>query len=160
MGLSGLDKISGAAKSEAGAALEKWANDRTFQLAQQQMQAQVKDHAITPPQSKGGTSGTLAKLTGTLLGRLQVKTVDDMHARIIDQYFDLYGYQTNSFKVPNIHSRPAWNFVKTAGFDAKLLIPQKYKVAISDCFNAGITFWKNGDQIGNYSQSNSASTPS
>lgn len=160
MGLTGLDKITGAAKTEAGAALEKWANDRTFQLAQQQMQAQVKDHAITPPQSKGGTSGTLSKLSGTLRGYVQVKTVDDMHARIIDQYFDLYGYQTNSFKVPNIHSRPAWNFVKTAGFDAKLFIPQKYKVAISDCFNAGITFWKNGDQIGNYSQSNTAATPS
>jgi hypothetical protein len=159
-GIGGWDQITGAASSMASAALEKWANDKTFQLAQQQMQAQVKDHSITPPQSKGGTSGTLGKLTGTLLGRLQVKTVDDMHARIIDQFFDLYGYQTNSFKVPNIHSRPAWNFVKTAGFDVKLPIPQKYKIALSDCFNAGITFWKRGDQIGDYSQNNAASTPS
>lgn len=159
-GIGGWGQISGAASSMTSAALEQWANDKTFNLSYQQMKAQIKDHAVTPPQSKGGASGTLKRITGTIRGRIEVKTVDDMHARIIDEYFDHYGYATNSFKTPNIHSRPAWNFVKTAGFDAKLNIPQKYKVAISDCFNAGITFWKNGDQIGNYSQSNTASTPS
>lgn len=160
VGLGGWDKIFGSAESMADAALSQWANDKTYELARMNLEAQVKDHAITPPQSRGGCSGNLSRLTGLILGKLQVKTVDDMHARIIDEYFDHYGYAVNTFKTPNIHSRPAWNFVKTAGFDAKLSISQKYKVALSDCFNAGITFWKNGDNIGNYSLNNSASTPS
>lgn len=159
-GIIGLGEISSAFDKMEDAVVSKWGNDMTFELARRNLEAQVKDHAITPPQSRGGCSGNLSKITGMILGKLQVKTVDDMHARIIDEYFDHYGYAVNTFKTPNIHSRPAWNFVKTAGFDAKLSIPQKYKVALSDCFNAGITFWKNGDNIGNYSLNNLASTPS
>jgi hypothetical protein len=159
-GIVGSDKIANAFVNEGDLWRQTWVNDKTYELAKQSIEAQVKDHSITPPSSKGTSSGMLAWISGTINPKIQIKTVDDMHARIIDEYFDRYGYATNSFKVPNIHSRPAWNFVKTAGFDAKINIPQKYKVAISDCFNAGVTFWKNGDQIGNYAQNNAASTPS
>lgn len=155
-GIGGWDQILGAADSMADAALSQWANDKTYDLARMNLEAQVKDHAITPPQSKGGCSGNLSKLTGLIRGKLQIKTVDDMHARIIDEYFDHYGYATNTFKVPNINSRPAWNFVKTAGFDVKLGIPQRYKVAISDVFNSGVTFWKDPAKIGDYTQNNAA----
>jgi hypothetical protein len=159
-GLVGGQQVASGMSSAADTVLGEWANDETYRLAKAQMRAQVKDHAVTPPQSRGGAVGMLEWVAQTVVPVMQIKTVDDMHARIIDQYFDRYGYATNSFKVPNIHSRPAWNFVKTAGFDAKLSIAQRYKVAISDCFNSGITFWKNGDQIGNYNLSNAAATHS
>lgn len=149
-----VDRVTPAATEYFNEALQSWANDKTYALAKQEMNATVKDRSIKPPTANGTAEGTMMYLSGSVFAKYEVKTVDLLHAKIIDDYFDHYGYQTNSFKEPNISSRPNWNFVKCNGFDAKLLIPQKYKIAISDVFNAGVTFWKNGDNIGNYSLNN------
>lgn len=39
--------------------------------------------------------------------------ITDEFAHIIDDFFSMYGYATNRVKVPNTHSRPHWNYVKT-----------------------------------------------
>lgn len=153
----GMNGLSGSFMTLGKAGIEQWANDRTYDLALEGMQAGIKDHYITPPQAQGASQGMLSLRNLSCYPRMMIKSVDDMHLRIIDQFFDHYGYAVNTFKVPNISSRPAWNFVKTAGFDAKLNIAQRYKIAISDIFNNGVTFWKDPARIGDYSQNNSAS---
>lgn len=75
-------------------------------------------------------------------------------ARIIDEFFDKYGYQTNRLKVPNISGRKQWNYVKTKDCEIVGNIPASIKSSIISIFNSGITFWKNGDNIGNYSLDN------
>ena len=80
--------------------------------------------------------------------------VNATDAQIIDEFFDKYGYQTNRLKVPNISGRKQWNYVKTHDCEIVGNIPASIKASIIDIFNSGITFWKHGDNIGNYSLDN------
>ena len=75
-------------------------------------------------------------------------------AKILDDYFDRFGYSTLRLKVPNISSRPHWNYTKTAGCTIKGSMPADDERKICDIFDNGITFWKNGDEVGNYSLNN------
>ena len=82
------------------------------------------------------------------------KHISEEYAKIIDGYFDMYGYATNKVKVPNLTGRPYWNYVQTK--DAKILgnIPFDDLKKIKDIFNRGVTFW-HGDWVGNYELDNS-----
>lgn len=82
----------------------------------------------------------------------------EQYARVIDDYFDLYGYATKRVKTPNISSRPHWNYTKTIGCNVVSVNCNNNDVtAIKNIFDNGITFWKNADEIGNYSLDNSPS---
>lgn len=77
--------------------------------------------------------------------------IDLRFARIIDNFFDLYGYQTNEIKVPNRNSRPYFNYVKTA--NCKLnneMMPADAVKEIEEIYNNGVTFWKDITTVGNY----------
>ncbi len=80
--------------------------------------------------------------------------INQQDARIIDEFFDKYGYATNRLKVPNISGRKQWNYVKTKECEIVGNIPASIKASIISIFNSGITFWKNGDNIGNYNLDN------
>lgn len=76
--------------------------------------------------------------------------LDAPFARIVDEYFNCYGYATNVVKVPNINARPHWSYVKTANCTITGSIPCDDAKQICEIYNNGITFWKNGDEVGNY----------
>lgn len=76
-------------------------------------------------------------------------------AKIIDNFFTMYGYQTNKVKTPNISSRPHWNYIKTVDVNINGSLPCDDLNKICSIFDSGITFWKNGNEIGNYSLDNS-----
>ncbi len=80
--------------------------------------------------------------------------INQQDARIIDEFFDKYGYAINKLKVPNISARRHWNYVKTKECEIFGNIPASIKASIISIFNSGITFWRNGDEIGNYSLDN------
>lgn len=75
-------------------------------------------------------------------------------ARRIDDFFSMYGYATKRTKVPNISSRPQWNYVKTGGCSISGNVPSTIRTSICELFDKGIRFWNNGDNIGNYSLAN------
>ena len=64
------------------------------------------------------------------------------YAKTIDAFFTMYGYQTNKLKVPNISSRPAFNYVQTNDCNIKGSIPANDMRAMKAMFNNGVTFWK------------------
>lgn len=72
------------------------------------------------------------------------------NAKAIDDYFDMYGYACGRVKDPNISSRPHWNYVKTIGANIIGTAPTDDAAKISSIFDSGITFWKNGDEVGDY----------
>ena len=76
------------------------------------------------------------------------------YAKIIDDFFSMYGYKVNEVKIPNITGRQNWNYVKT--IDCNLLgdIPQEDMQKLKDIFNSGVTFWHNPNTFLDYSQSN------
>lgn len=71
-------------------------------------------------------------------------------ARIVDEYFSLYGYATNRVKVPARNNRPCWNYVKTKGCTAHGYLPASDIRAICAIYDRGITFWKKDATIGSY----------
>jgi len=73
----------------------------------------------------------------------------------IDDFFSCFGYAENKVKQPNLTGRQYWNFVQTEGAIIDGNMPASSKEAIGRIFDGGITFWHNGDNIGNYAQSTS-----
>lgn len=76
-------------------------------------------------------------------------------AIVIDNFFSMYGYATNKVKQPNISSRPHWNYVKTLGCVVVGRAPSDDIKKMCSIYDNGITFWKNANEVGNYSLDNS-----
>lgn len=71
----------------------------------------------------------------------------------LDDFLSCYGYAVNKVKSPNLTGRQYWNFVQTEKAVIAGDMPSSSKEAIGRIFDSGITFWHNGDQVGNYRQS-------
>ena len=81
-------------------------------------------------------------------------TIKAEYAKIIDDFFSMFGYKVNAVKVPNITGRTNWNYVKTIDCNIHAYIPQEDLIEIKNMFNAGVTFWHNPNTFLDYSQSN------
>lgn len=121
-----------------------------------QVEAKLKDVSNIPP-NVGGLSG--AGSVTNALSRFDYSTyymcVKPEYAEIVDKFFDMFGYNTCTVKVPNTHSRPHWNYVKTIGCEIQGFLPQEAANIIKAVYDKGVTFWKNGDEVGNYTLDNS-----
>lgn len=117
--------------------------------------ASVTDHAVIPDSARGNAGGGSALAAFNVLDfYFYSKSITAQFAQRIDQFFDMFGYQTNLVKIPNITGRASWNFVQTV--DAKITgsIPVPMMSTIKANFNRGITFW-HGDWVGDYTRDNS-----
>ena len=86
--------------------------------------------------------------------RICIMQITAEYAEIIDNFFERFGYAVKKNKVPNMDSRPHWNYVKTTDAYITGNCPQEYLSKIISIFNHGITFWKNPSEVGNYSLNN------
>ena len=120
--------------------------------------AQKADMEIQPPQARGSFSSNVNMTAGLHTFSFYRKSIDAEHARIIDDYFTMYGYKVNRVKTPAIHARENFTYVKTVGCKIQSDMCIEDVVKIENIFDHGITFWTNGDRIGDYSQSNNPIT--
>ena len=67
----------------------------------------------------------------------------------IDQYFDLYGYQVNTCKMPNLKTRAKWNYVQLQKPCITGSVPVQGMDAIKAAFARGVRLW-HVDEIGQY----------
>lgn len=110
---------------------------------------------IAPPQSNGNSSGSQALASFRLMDFVFIhKHIRSEFARIIDDYFNVYGYATHRCKVPNRNVRPHWTFTKTKSCCIKGSVPAEDMRNICQIYDRGITFWKNGSEVGDYSLDN------
>lgn len=77
-------------------------------------------------------------------------------ARSIDEFFDAFGYACRRIKVPDIHARQSWSYVKTAGCILKGSAPADAKADIIRMFDSGIRVWTSPLIIGDFTQPNTA----
>ena len=82
-------------------------------------------------------------------------SVNRQYAKIIDDYFTMYGYAEKCISRLHTHARPHWSYVKTVGCTARGSIPSDDMKRIISIYDKGITFWKNANEVGNYSLDNS-----
>lgn len=77
------------------------------------------------------------------------------YAKTIDDFFTMYGYATNLVKVPNVSSRPYFNYVQTVDVNIVGGIPSQDMELLKSVYNNGVTLWKPSATIGDYSVNNS-----
>lgn len=117
--------------------------------------AQIHQMSFTPNQSRGNINSgdvttAMNKTTFTFYGM----SIREEYAKIIDGFFDMFGYKVNMVKTPLSNHRPEYWYTKTIDVSIDGEIPGEDMQKIKDCYNRGITFWKNPDHIGDYSVSN------
>lgn len=108
------------------------------------------EHAMQPPQMKGSLNGYALFATSRKDFAIYYACIKREYAQIIDRYWDMYGYPTNTLKIPNISNRPKWNYIKVGTANITGSIPSPDLTLIKKIFMTGITFWKDGNNVGNY----------
>ena len=117
---------------------------------------QIREHKMTSPQAEGNVNtGDISYSTGNTTITAYQMTIKQEYAKIIDDYFSMFGYKVNTVKVPNITGRRNWNYIKTIDCNVDGDIPQTDLNIIKTMFNNGVTLWHNPNNIYNYSLDNS-----
>ncbi len=71
----------------------------------------------------------------------------------LDTFFDMFGYQVNKVKAPNLNTRAAWNYVKLNHPCIYGSVPVEGMAVIKGAFARGIRLW-HVDAVGDYSIEN------
>lgn len=115
----------------------------------------IYEHSLIPPQANGNSNaGDVLFSSLDLEFKWCKKHIKEEYARIIDNYFTMYGYATKLLKLPNLNNRSNWNYVKTINANIEGAIPQNDIEEIKEIFNKGITLWHTTTHFLDYSQSN------
>lgn len=116
--------------------------------------ATVSDKSTLPPQARGG-GGSIINMANQIKGfQFYYAHIRAEFARIIDDYFNVYGYATHRVKIPNRVIRPHWNYVKTVNVCLTGSVPADDMARLRQIYDNGVTFWRNGDEVGNYALDN------
>lgn len=147
-------------------ALDATANAANYQYDIRAINAQIEKQKMLPD------TVALSSSNATLLGYELFSSacfaefgLKEEYAKKIDDYFDMFGYQVNALKIPNLTGRQFWNYVKTATINisgkkenshgtipAKIPTPDLNE--LKSIFNNGVTIWHYPDEIYNYNADN------
>lgn len=150
----GLSLGTDVVKLGASAVMENPAGMANSALSIAGTIGQVYERSKRPLQAHGGVNQGDFTFSQRISFNVYRKSIKEEYAKIIDDYFSMYGYKVNSVKVPNITGRSNWNYVKTIGCNFTGNIPQEDIEKIRNLFNNGITFWHNEENFLNYSANN------
>ena len=147
----------GAIGAAAGAALGGGRAIVSGIMNEEKMQAGLKDQAAAPDKLAGSpASSVVNEVIGNTGFTMYSMNIPIHVAKNIDDFFTMYGYATKRVKIPNISSRPYFNYVKTQGCTIYGTVPAPFALEIQERFNNGIRFWKTTD-VGNYGLNNAPS---
>lgn len=82
--------------------------------------------------------------------------ISEEYAEIIDGFFDMFGYNVSTLKLPQWNSRQHYNYIKTNGINIYGAIAKNDKTQIETLINNGLTVWhiSNGGTYGLYDTNN------
>lgn len=119
---------------------------------------QIYQHSLTPDQANGNTNtNDVTYSAGKIKATAYKMCVKSEYAKIIDDFFTMYGYKVNRVKTPNITGRPYWNYVKTIDCNFDGDIPETDLATIRSMFNNGVTLWHSATNMYDYSLNNTLS---
>lgn len=124
--------------------------------------AQVKTASTQPNHARGQQSSSVFCAMGYQGFHYMPYRIQGQFAKIVDDFFSMYGYKTNRLKVPNRNGRKAWNYVKTCGCNLTGSAPADVTASLVNIYDKGITFWRCIDlstgnpfnRVGDYSLDN------
>lgn len=148
-----LGVATGGAGTIAGAALAGGALNSFNQI--QDLNSELYQHSLTPPQAKGDiNSGDVTYSDDKAAFTVHRMCIKAEYARVIDDYFSMYGYKTCRVKTPNVAHRANWWYTKTVNINITGNVPNDDMNKIKEAYNNGLTFWRNPSNFLNYSVSN------
>lgn len=103
----------------------------------------------------GSGNSDVAFQTGQKRFTFHKMCINAQQAKMVDDYFSMFGYAQKKIAIPNMNARPHWTYVKTVACMVEGRIPAKDKATIESIFDHGIRFWKSLDEMGNYALDNS-----
>ena len=102
---------------------------------------------------KGSISNTLPRAVGFDCISVFPVSITKEYAKIIDNFFSMYGYKICRIKTPSITGRSSWNFTKTKNCAISGNININFLGKLRQIFDNGVTVWHT-DDIGNYGLEN------
>ena len=153
-----LSTLGGDTKSAGGYVsnlFELAKSDVNHDFYIKQQMAQIEKQKLLP--DNANLSSSNSTLMGYNLNDKNIFTrysIKRQFAERIDKYFDMYGYLTNTVKIPNLKNRPNWNYIKTIGINIIADIPQEDLQTIKKIFDNGVTLWHNPNTFLDYKQNN------
>lgn len=122
--------------------------------------ARTETAKIMPDQARGNTNVSDLNIgfygwEAPSLFNIRAMSVKAEYARIIDDFFNMFGYKVNRVKTPQFSSRTYWNYVKTVDCNVEGDVPQEDLQIIRNIFNKGCTFWHGATNMYNYNLTNS-----
>lgn len=117
---------------------------------------EIQRHEKIPPMYKGNSNaGDVIYSSNWLDFTYYQMSIKNEYAKMIDNYFSMYGYKVNSLEVINPHKRVYYDYIKTIGCNIIGNIPQKDLEEIRGLFDNGITIWHDTTKFLDYSVTNS-----
>lgn len=151
----GEQNIGQLVSDSVNGALNLASLDKNHEFYIKGQMAQIEKQQLLPDKVTLGSSNTTLLSYDLLKDNIfTVYTIKRQFAERIDKFFDMYGYLTNTLKLPNLNNRPNWNYVKTIGINIISHIPQGDLQVIKNMFDNGITLWHNPSTFLDYSQNN------
>lgn len=138
----GIGALAGVATSAVGSAIN---------IAQQSYQASIA--ADITNGSFNSANANFSRYTQQFYGGRCSITAE--YARRIDDFFTMFGYAVGRIMTPNRAARPHWTYIKTADCKATGSVPVDDMDEIKGVYDSGITWWRSGSEVGNYSLDNS-----
>lgn len=132
-----------------GGAVGSMVQTATNLLADQQYYQSIPDSVV------GTANSCLMMAINNKFFKVLHKSVTKDYAQTIDNYFTMFGYRINKVKVPSMHNRRRFTYVKTLGCNVHGNMPASDARKIEEMFDRGVRFWVSDTAIGNYSSDNS-----
>lgn len=127
----------------------------TYQNATAQLVAKKQDIQHQPSNLHGQLMNDTWNARFNLVGfTIFKKHIKNEYLKIIDDYFDKYGYAQRKQYVPSRQNRKHWSYLKTVGCNIQGNINNTDLLTIKGIYDNGITTWNNLEEVGNYSQDN------
>lgn len=105
--------------------------------------AKLDDLKRSPTAASPSVDNVYYNIFGLDYLTLSFFTQKDAQMKHLSNMFNRYGYTINDVIVPDLNSRPAWNYIKSPEFNftTSIGIPQDAVKAIKDIFASGVTLW-------------------
>lgn len=118
--------------------------------------AEIEAKALMPPQAHNVGHSTTLCAFDKMKFEIYYKQIKRDFAILLDQFWDMFGYPIHKIKIPNTNVRPHWTYTKTiyCHIVGDNMCSDDIS-AISQIYNNGITFWNNGNEVGQYGLNNS-----
>lgn len=168
--ISGAGRATGGGATMANSMLAIGTEMASYKIAQMNLNS-------VPPQWSGAKVPLLTLALKRKNFYIRHNQIRLEYAKMVDTFFDMYGYQVNQLKIPNIAewetlwtARKHFYYVKLGLVnyeykwsqiqeERKTCVPVTELAKITQIYQNGITFWKNGDEVGNYSYASDNQAP-